>query len=163
MKIRDAIEADLSAIVEIYNAAVPSRIATGDTKPVTVESRRAWFYDHSPSMRPLWVMEAEEIIIAWLSFNSFYGRPAYEQTAELSIYISPQYRGRGMGQKLLQQAIEHSPRLGLKNLVAFIFAHNEASLRLFEKNRFQQWGYLPLVAELDGVERDLVILGLRVG
>jgi phosphinothricin acetyltransferase len=45
--------------------------------------------------------------------------------------------------------------------MAIIFAHNQPSLRLFEKFGFQRWGYLPQVAELDGVERDGVILGLR--
>jgi len=163
MKIRDAIETDLSAIVEIYNAAIPGRIATGDIEPVTVASRQSWFKTHHPQSRPLWVMETEGIIIGWLSFKSFYGRRAYYRTAELSIYIAPEYRGKGVGQKLLQQAIELSPSFGLKTLLAFIFAHNLASLGLFSKYQFQQWGYLPLVAELDGVERDLVILGRRVG
>ena len=48
-------------------------------------------------------------------------------------------------------------------LLGFIFAHNEPSLRLFEKLGFARWGCLPRVAELDGVERDLVIVGLRIG
>ncbi len=49
----------------------------------------------------------------------------------------------------------------LKTLMGIIFAHNQPSLRLFEKFGFQQWGYLPQVAELDSVERDVIILGLR--
>ncbi|MEP6686317.1 MAG: N-acetyltransferase, partial [Verrucomicrobiota bacterium] len=54
------------------------------------------------------------------------------------------------------------PRLGLKTLLGFIFAHNDASLRLFEKFGFHRWGVLPRVAELDGVERDLIIVGCHV-
>jgi phosphinothricin acetyltransferase len=46
--LRDATEADLPAIVAIYNAAIPGRTATADTDPVTVESRREWFAKHSP-------------------------------------------------------------------------------------------------------------------
>lgn len=162
MKIRDALEADLSAIVEIYNAAIPGRMATADTEPVSVESRKGWFYEHNFASRPLWVMEVNGVIAGWLSFQSFYDRPAYRGTSELSLYVSPHYRRRGVGKQLLQQAIRQSPTLGLNTLVGFIFAHNQPSLQLFAKHQFQRWGYLPKVAELDGIERDLVIVGRKV-
>ncbi|MBD2095062.1 N-acetyltransferase [Trichocoleus sp. FACHB-591] len=162
MPIRDAVEADLPAIVEIYNATIPSRRVTADTQPVTVESRLAWLRDRDYQSRPLWVMEQEQTVVGWLSFQSFYGRPAYQATAEVSVYVAAPYQRRGIGQVLLQQAIQHSPQLGLKNLLGFIFAHNQPSLQLFEKFGFQQWGYLPQVASLDGVERDLVILGRKI-
>jgi len=162
MTIRDATDADLPAIVAIYNAAIPGRIATADTEPVTVASRRGWFGDHDPEKRPLWVAVENNEIAGWLSFQSFYGRPAYRATAELSIYVAPNWQRKGIGHSLLAKAIEQAPRLGSKTLLGFIFAHNEASLRLFEKFRFQRWGELPGVAELDGAERDLVILGRRL-
>ena len=69
MTIRDATEADLPAIVAIYNASVPGRTATADTEPVSIESRRDWFRDHDPEKRPLWVAVDNEIIVGWLSFN----------------------------------------------------------------------------------------------
>ena len=47
--------------------------------------------------------------------------------------------------------------------LAFIFGHNTPSLTLFAAAGFQRWGLLPQVAELDGVDRDLVILGRRLG
>ncbi|MBK1988602.1 N-acetyltransferase [Sphaerospermopsis aphanizomenoides BCCUSP55] len=162
MNIRHATEADLPTIVAIYNAAVPSRMATADLEPVSVESRVAWFKGRLPSQRPLWVIEVEGVIAGWLSFQSFYGRPAYHSTAEISIYISPDFQQRGLGKQLLEKAISESPNLGLKTLVSFIFAHNYPSLKLFEKFGFQHWGHLPKIADLDAVERDLIIMGLRV-
>lgn len=162
MKIRDAIEADLPAIVEIYNASIPGRLSTADINPITVESRLNWFYDHPPQNRPIWVMEIDNTVVGWLSFQSFLGRPAYYCTAELSIYVSPNHKRQGIGQQLLQQAIDKSPRLGLNTLMGYIFAHNKPSLQLFAKYKFQQWGYLPNVAVLDGIERDLIIVGRRV-
>ncbi|MCW6050515.1 N-acetyltransferase family protein [Microcoleus sp. A2-C5] len=161
MKIRDAIESDLPAIVQIYNAAIPGRMATADLKPVSVESRLAWYREHSPNSLPIWVMESEQNIVGWLSFQLFYGRAAYQHTAEVSIYVAPDRQRCQIGQKLLQSAIMRSPQLQLKTLMGIIFAHNQPSLRLFEKFGFQQWGYLPKIAELEGVERDVIILGLR--
>ncbi len=159
MTIRDALETDLPAIIAIYNAAIPNRVATGDLEPVSVNSRLSWFYEHIPHYRPIWVMEVEGEIVGWLSFQSFYGRPAYQATAEISIYVTLAYQRRGVGRQLLSQAIQQSSSLGIKTLLGFVFAHNKPSLQLLETLGFQRWGYLPKVAELDNVERDLVILG----
>lgn len=163
MFIRDASEADLPRIVEIYNCAIPGRLATADLEPVSVEDRMAWYWDHSPTTRPLWVIEVEGNIAGWLSFQSFFtGRAAYDATAEISIYLDPSFQRQGLGQKLLSQAISTGPDLGLNTLVALIFAHNQPSLLLFSKFDFQRWGYFPQVAQLDGIERDLAILGKRI-
>ncbi len=162
MTIRHACEFDLPTIVAIYNTAIPSRMASADLEPVSWESRLSWFNARSPSERPLWVIEVEGAIAGWLSFQSFYGRPAYNRTAEISIYIAPNFHRCGLGRRLLAQAISESPSLGLKTLIGFIFAHNQPSLNLFEAFGFKVWGHLPNIAELDNIERDLIIMGLRI-
>ena len=156
---RLATRGDLAQIVEIYNATIPSRQVTADTEPVSVESRVEWFEHHRPDFRPLWVVEVDGHIAAWLSFSSFYGRPAYNKTAELSVYVHDSFRHHGLGSYLLKQAIAHAPSIKVETLLGFIFGHNEPSLRLFEKFGFARWGELPKVASLDSVERDLVIVG----
>ncbi|KAM3097574.1 GNAT family N-acetyltransferase [Phormidesmis sp. 146-35] len=162
MGIRDAVESDLAAIVAIYNSTVSTRIVTADFEPVTVESRLAWFASHTPKDRPLWVMEIDGAIAGWLGFQSFYGRPAYQGTVELSLYVSPDFRRRGIGRSLLERAIEASPSLQITTLLGFIFAGNQPSLKLFEQYGFEQWGYLPGVAKFETSEQDLVIVGKRV-
>jgi L-amino acid N-acyltransferase YncA len=160
--IRDARESDLARIVAIYNEAIPGRRATADTEPVAVASRVTWFRVHTPARRPLWVAERDGEIVGWLSFQDFYGRPAYGATAEISVYVSASAQRAGVGGRLLARAIEQAPALGLATLVGFVFAHNEPSVALFERHGFARWGHLPRVARLDGVERDLLILGRRV-
>ncbi len=153
---------DLPRIVEIYNSTVSSRQVTADLVPITVESRLQWFEEHAPQSRPLWVVEVETQVLAWLSFSSFYGRPAYAQTVELSLYVDESMRRRGIGTYLLTEAIAEAPNRNINRLLAFIFGHNQPSLTLFEKFGFQQWGRLPGVAQIDGIERDLVILGQKI-
>ncbi len=162
MLIRDALESDLPAIVDIYNSTIPGRMVTADTEPVTSESRMEWFRAHKKGVRPLWVVEENGQMAGWLSFQSFYGRPAYRATVEVSVYVSDGVRRTGIGSTLLRRAIEYAPEMGVKTLMGFIFAHNEPSLRLFKKFGFTQWGYYPKIADLDGVERDLIIMGLRI-
>jgi phosphinothricin acetyltransferase len=153
---------ELDAIVEIYNTTVASRVVTADLEPVTVESRVKWFDEHNDQRRPLWVMKVEGEIIAWLSFSDFHSRAAYNATAEISIYISPKSRSQGVGSLFLKKALEECPRLHIRNIVALVFGHNEPSLALLRKFGFEQWGLLPAVAVLDGVERDLVMMGRKV-
>jgi L-amino acid N-acyltransferase YncA len=59
----------------------------------------------------------------------------------------------------LEQAIARGPSLEITAMVGLIFAHNEPSLKLFERLGFERWGLLPRIARLDGNERDLVIMG----
>ncbi|GAK40961.1 GNAT family N-acetyltransferase [Paenibacillus urinalis] len=153
---------DLPAIVAIYNSTVAGRMVTADLEPVTVESRIPWFEEHSPDKRPLWVMKYDEQIAGWVSLSSFYGRPAYDGTAEVSVYVDEAFRGTGAGSRLIEKVIEDSPRLGVTTLLGFVFGHNEPSLRLLKKYGFEQWGYYPEIAVLDGVRRDLAILGKKL-
>jgi L-amino acid N-acyltransferase YncA len=153
---------DLPEIVAIYNSTIASRRVTADTEPISVDSRLPWFYAHSPDKRPLWVIDGDAGIIGWLSFSDFYGRPAYAGTAELSIYLHEDARGRGIGRYFLQAAIEHAPQIAVHTLLGFIFGHNTPSMNLFASFNFQIWANMPRVATLDGVERDLIIFGKRI-
>jgi phosphinothricin acetyltransferase len=164
MRIRDADESDLPAIVAIYNSTVPD-LVTADTAPVSVEERIPWFRLHSAARRPIWVAEEEggQGIIGWLSLQDFYPRSGYHATAEVSVYVAKTHRRQGTARRLLEEALGRSPSLGIRTLMGLIFAHNEPSLRLFEGMGFQRWAYLPRVTELEGVERDVVIVGRRVG
>ncbi len=159
---RDATLDDLSAIVAIYNSTIASRLVTADLDPVTVESHLSWFHAHGPQWRPLWVVEEAGEVVAWLSFSDFYGRPAYARTVEVSIYLHENARGKGLGKALLREALDKAPALKVDTVLGFVFGHNEPSVRLFAGFGFETWGTLPRVAVLDGVERDLVIFGLRL-
>ena len=137
-------------------------MVTADTEPVSVGSRRSWFNEHS-KQRPLWIIENAEVqTVGWISFQSFYGRPAYHATAEISIYLDPSMRGKGIGQEALAHGISQCSELQIKTLLGFIFAHNAPSLKLFKNAGFQEWALLPNVAVLDGIERSLVIVGKRI-
>ncbi|MBJ6360403.1 GNAT family N-acetyltransferase [Paenibacillus sp. GCM10012307] len=160
--IRYATEADLPEIVFIYNSTIPSRYVTADLEPVTVESRRDWFRNHTPDKHPIWVAIRNGKLIAWASLSAFYGRPAYAATAEFSIYVAETARRTGVGKVLLEHVMQECPQLGIRNLLGFVFGHNEPSLALLRKYGFTQYGHFPEVAELDGVKRDLVILGKQL-
>ncbi|AFY68949.1 GCN5-related N-acetyltransferase [Thalassoporum mexicanum PCC 7367] len=207
--IRAAIATDLPEIVEIYNDAIPGRMATADLEPVNISSRQQWFHDRDHQKCPIWVAvdQAEQgdhrlisdpdlnhiqniqntgapdpdhdqaiaptpdyrlpepspkPIMGWLSVQNFYGRCAYQGTMEVSIYVANRHQGKGVGKQLLSYAIATGPQIGITCLMGMIFGHNQPSLQLFSKFGFEQWGHLPQIARLDGVKRDLVIVGLHL-
>lgn len=159
--IRDAFEADLPAIIEIYNTTVPTRMVTAELEPTTVEARLPWFREHSRHEYPFWVAESDGRVIGWLNFKKFLPRCAYRGTAEISVYVHENFRRHSVGQRLLEEAIARAPSLGITALVGLIFGHNEPSLKLFDRLGFERWGFFPAVAQLDGVKRDLVVVGLH--
>jgi L-amino acid N-acyltransferase YncA len=163
-RIRVARREDLPAIVGIYNATIPGRMVTADLAPVSVADRLPWFEAHPPATRPIWVACADgsDEIAAWLSFDTFYARAAYDGTAMLALYVAEGHRRTGLGKMMLHRALAAAPGLGIHTLLGYIFGHNEPSLRLFEGNGFTRFGTFPRVAVLDGVERDLIIVGRRL-
>jgi L-amino acid N-acyltransferase YncA len=162
MPIRHAVPSDLPTIVSIYNAAIPGRMATADVEPVSVADREEWFGAFDSKRRPLWVYEHEGGIVGWLGLRSYYGRPAYHRTVESAVYVDPSHRRRGIAHDLLAHALTEAPALGIANVLAFVFVHNQPSVTLFEAHGFQRWGLLPRICELDGVERDVLVLGRRL-
>lgn len=154
---------DLSAIVAIYNSTIASRQVTADTEPVTVEQRQNWFNDHQQSELPIYVVrDHQDTIQGWFSFSHFYGRPAYQATCELSLYLAESCRGQGLGSRLLPEIERYARHHQLKVLLGFIFSHNIPSLKLFEKCGYEHWGELPAIAEMDGNQYGLTIVGKRV-
>lgn len=163
MFIRHARQDDLPRIVEIYNASIPGRLATADTHPVSLESRREWFASHSLEKHPLWVLEEGDHVIAWVGMQPFFKtRPAYHATAEISVYVATEAHRRGLASVLISHALNACPELGISSVTALIFGHNDPSLKVFTRAGFQPWGHLPGIAELDGNPADLVILGLKL-
>lgn len=163
LNFRDANLNDLPGIVSIYNATIPGRMVTADLEPVSVKSRIDWFHEHTPDKRPLWVIENDQSeMLGWVSFQDFYGRIAYNATAEISIYIDEAHQGKGIGKQALQYSMDHCERLNIKTLLGFVFAHNVPSLQLFYHFGFEDWAMLPNIANLDGIERSLKIVGKRI-
>ncbi len=78
------------------------------------------------------------------------------------MYVAPKFHRQGVATALLAHSLEGAPSLQLSTLLGFLFAHNTPSVALFKSFGFAEWAHLPEVAELDGVKRDLLILGRHV-
>jgi L-amino acid N-acyltransferase YncA len=163
MTIRIAQIDDLPAIVDIYNQSIPSKQSTGDTQPLRVEDRTAWFSEHRPEEHPIYVAEADKAVVGWCSLSAYRpGRAALRFTSEISYYIDSAYHRQGIATALVEHALAACPALGIKHIFAIVLEGNQASLNLLQKMGFQQWGYLPRVADFDGREVGHLYYGRHV-
>ncbi|MBA4188330.1 MAG: N-acetyltransferase [Planctomycetaceae bacterium] len=163
MHVRDAVEADLPAVLEIYNQSIPGGWSTADTAPVTVAERVEWFRKFDPKRRPLWVAEVDGRIVGWIGLTSFYGgRPAYDATAEVSTYIAKDFQKKGLGGKLKRLMIAQCPRLGVTTMLSMYFDHNPATHRLNTALGFEKVGHLTEIATINGRKYGLIIAALRI-
>jgi L-amino acid N-acyltransferase YncA len=136
--IRDAREADLAAMLAIYNDAVLTTTAVYDYKPRSGEQQTAWFQAKREQSLPVLVADDGETVVGFASYGPFRPWPAYLHSVENSLYVAPDRRGRGIGSLLLPALIRRAADRGLHTMIAGIDAANEASLRLHARFGFER-------------------------
>ena len=155
--LRPAAAADAEAICRIYNQGIEDRIATLETELRTPEERRQWLAARGPR-HPVYVAEAEEIIVGWSSLNVYNPRPAYQYVADLSIYIERGWRGKGVGRRLLEHLIEQARALGYHKMMLSAFPFNASGVALYERMGFTRAGVFREMGQLDGRWVDTLIM-----
>lgn len=159
VKLRPATKVDLPLFTKVYNQAIQARNITADIDEVS-ETEMGAIFDKHDATRPLFtIIDEEDRPIGYASLNHFYGRPAYDETAELSIYLDLSARGRGVGKKVMQLLENEADALGIHYLTGYVFAQNIPCNKLFEKMNYTLWGKLPEIAHIDDKRLDLNIWG----
>ena len=141
MHVQPATHADLPGILEIYNEAVLNTTATYDYEPRTLEHRTQWFEERKRDDYPVFVAVESGRVIGWSALNPFHARFGYRFTAENSVYVAADMRGRGVGKVLLAPLVEGAKARGLHAIIATIDADNEASIRLHARFGFEKVGH----------------------
>ena len=162
MTIRDATEADLPAIMEIYNDAVAHTTAIWNETLVDLDNRKAWFDARRERGFPVLVAVRGRDVIGYASYGDWRAFDGYRHTVEHSVYVHKDARGAGAGKRLLQALIDRAAFNGVHVMIAGIEAENAASIRLHEKLGFSVVGRFSEVGIKFGRWLDLTCMELRV-
>jgi phosphinothricin acetyltransferase len=155
--IRLATEHDAGVICRIYNQGIVDRIATLETEERTPEERRDWLRLRDPR-HPVLVAELAAEVVGWASLNPFNPRRAYDHVADLSLYVERQWRGQGVGRRLLEALIALARHLQYHKLVLSAFPWNEAGMRVYRRAGFREVGTYREQGLLDGRWVDTIIM-----
>ena len=136
-------------------------IATGNaTFQKDIPSWEEWDISHLQNCRFV-ALNTEGVVLGWAALTPVSGRCVYAGVAEVSVYVTPQYSGHGIGKMLMNQLIEASEIDGLWTLQAGIFPENIGSVRLHESVGFRQIGRRERIGKMDGIWRDTLLLERR--
>ena len=163
ISIRFATLKDLPSIIAIYNQAIKSNCATGDTEEFCLNDRIEWFNKFDNNNHPLYVAQINKKIVGYCSISPYRpGRTAMSKVAEISYYVDYSFHKKGIGTALLNYVITDCTRIGKKNLLAFLLDINTSTIGLLTKFNFKQLGHLPNVIELKTRVCGHYIYGLKI-
>lgn len=97
-----------------------------------------WFAKHIGRYK-LIVAEQDGEIVGWASLNQYNSRNAYKGVADLSVYISRDHRGKGIGGLLLQSIEKHAKENDFNKIVLFTFPFNQIGQGLYRKRGTEKW------------------------
>jgi phosphinothricin acetyltransferase len=101
------------------------------------------------------------VLIGWAALTPVSGRCVYAGVAEVSVYVHPNHKGKGVGKELLRELIRQSEKENLWTLQAGIFPENQASLKIHTQCGFRQVGYREKIGKMKGAWRDTVLMERR--
>ena len=157
LQIRPASEKDQPEILAIYNDAVLHTTATFDTEPRSMDSQMEWFRKHK-SNHPVLIAEKDGKIIGWASLSPWSDRCAYDTTVEVSVYLEPASRGKGIGAELLNAVTKEGGKSNNHTVLSRITSDNLASIRIHEKAGYKTVGIMKEVGFKFGKFLDVTMM-----
>ena len=162
--IRDASLADVAAVQAIYAHHVRHGLASFEEEPPDREEIERRFRAISERGLPYLAAELDGAVRGFAYAGTYRSRPAYRYTAENSVYVEPEFEGRGLGRALLEETIARCEGLGFRLMVAVIGdSANLASIRLHQRAGFRRSGLIPSVGFKFGRWVDSVIMDRPLG
>ena len=158
MLLRDATQADLPAILAIYNDVSATSNAISTETPATLEDRAAWLAMRATQGYPVLVADDGGHIAGFASFGDFRPYPGYRHTVEHSVHVHRDWRGRGVGSLLVEALCVRAAALGKHVMVGAIDGANAASIGMHEQLGFEEVGRMPEAAIQRGQWLDLVFM-----
>jgi len=138
---RSATTEDAAAMVEILNHYIAHSTTTFLTTPQTLEDRLKWF-DQRSDVHPAIMVEHEEAVIAWGALSPHNPRSGYRHTADVSVYVGPDFHRQGIGRMIVTELVGRARTIGHHTLIAVCCSESVASIALHESLGFSRVGQL---------------------
>jgi len=153
---------DFPAIKEIYDWYIKNSTATFHTEPIRIDQLKEFIFLKHRLYGSYLIFAGDET--AGYCFLTYYkNRQAYDRTAEVTIYLKPEYCGKGIGMAAMNYLEQVAYARGLKNLIGIISGNNNGSIALFEKSGYSKCAHFRNVGEKFGKVLDVVAYQKEIG
>jgi phosphinothricin acetyltransferase len=153
--IRELRPGDWPAVRTIYEEGIRGGNATFETETPS------WERWDSAHLKLRLVAERDGGVVGWAALSPSSARHCYRGVGAVSVYVTEDARGAGLGRALLAELVERSEHAGYWTLTAGVFPENEASIRLHKSCGFREVGVREGIGEAGGVWRDVIWLERR--
>jgi L-amino acid N-acyltransferase len=174
-EIEEAVEADLPAILAIYNEVIATSTAVYSETPATLDQRLEWWRGRVAQGYPVLVGRFKGRrpvggvtpipsgpVVGFATFGDFRAFPGYRFTVEHTVHVAPEARGAGLGSALVKALIPQAASIGKHVMVGAIDAANEPSIRMHERLGFERGAVLTEVGFKFGRWLDLMFMTKRL-
>ena len=161
LTIRDAADADLPVLRDLYNATILTTTGAWTDRLQTLRERRAWFRRQQRDQYPVLVADVAGSVVGFTAYGSFRGSgkwPGYRHTVEHTIHVHEDYWGLGIGRSLLEALIERARADDVHVVVAAIDSANTESIAFHERLGFATVARMPEVGRKFDRWLDLVLM-----
>ncbi len=149
-------EGDREAVLRIFEAGIHTHQATFEQ---VVPDWEVWDRNHRQDCRLVAVLEDK--VVGWAALSGVSERCVYAGVAEVSIYIHPEWQGKGVGGRLMEKLVAESETAGIWTLQAGIFPENMSSIKLHEKYGFRIVGIRERIGKIEEMWLNVILMERR--
>jgi phosphinothricin acetyltransferase len=158
MIIRLAERSDVPAMRDIFNEVLRNSNSIYREEEVSLEERFNWYDEKIAHGFPIYGAFEGDQLIGYAGYGTWRAAQGYRKTVELTIYVSAQARGHGVGSKLMETIIEDATSNNYHIMVGAIDSENQASIDFHKRFGFIESARMPEVALKNGKWLNLVFM-----
>ena len=141
MDIRIGTLSDVEGITDIFNFYIEHTNARFEEEKFSLENRQQWFAQFSSnSKHQLYVAIENGALLGFACSQQYRAMSAFEDTAEVTIYLAAEAQGKGLGSKLYSQLFASISDYGVHRVLSGVALPNEASIALHKRFGFREVG-----------------------
>jgi phosphinothricin acetyltransferase len=137
---------DFNHVKEIYDYYILNSTATFHKDLISIEELKSVILIAHPKYKSF-LIDYEGETCGYCYISQYKKRPAYDRTAEITIYLKPEYSGKGIGKETLKLLETVAKNNEISVLIGIITGENQASIRLFEKCGYEKCAHFKKVGE----------------
>lgn len=131
-------EEHIESVREIYLYYIYNSTATFHKREISKEEMRALVLFEYPTRYESYIIRREGELCGYVILTKYKEREAFDQTAEITIYLKNGFEGKGIGGQAIAFIEARAKTKDLHALLAVICGENTGSMALFEKYGYEK-------------------------